>query len=121
MLRYLIVFIEILILVLVLRTSYAQNVLLSTQVSFTSWLSGVTETVDKLAMSELHSALAAVMKNMRPYEIEYIDGLLSDKARLAAFHSMYCIQGDKNPYVYGDNLVEMCHKIKLSGILEQKI
>lgn len=120
MFRYLIVFLEILLLVLVLRTSYAQHMLSNTQMSLSSWLASVSNTVDKLALSELRESLHPMTDNMRDYEVDYIEELFADKSRLLQFHHLYCVEGDKNPYVYGDNLLEMCRQLKQSQVLNTK-
>lgn len=118
MIRSLIIILEIVILVVVLRSPFVQYFLADIQNSVSDWLTEVSMVAEKHELETFRDSFYPHLIDVRDYQLEYIDSITSDKARLEQFHRQYCIGGDKNPFVYGANLNLICTAINRANLLK---
>lgn len=119
MARTFIVFIEIALLVMVLRTSVVQYFFLDVQDSLSNWLIEVSQIAEKRELSELRENFSSNVSNFTEYQHEYIQDITANKASLSRFHQFYCVKKDKNPFVYGTNLQTLCTEIQRTHLLNR--
>ncbi|MCC2616407.1 hypothetical protein LJ739_09160 [Aestuariibacter halophilus] len=117
MIRSLIIILEIAVLVTLLRTSFVQYFLSDIQVSLSDWMTEVSLIAERQELDALRDAIAPVTTHMRDYQKAYMEDITSRKVKVQNFHHLYCEKGDKNPYVYGASLSQICSAIRQSHLL----
>jgi hypothetical protein len=118
MFKLFIVAFEILALVMVLRTSFAQFWITDLQTSAADWMLEMSLMVDKQQLATLRDELAPHTQNLTGYQKDYLRQVTESKIALGNFNLFYCQNHDKNPYIYGANLQYVCGEISRNGILK---
>lgn len=118
MFRTLIIIVEIGVLLLLLRSSYVQYMFSDAQLSLSDWFVELSLAAEREELSELRDELQHVTSAMREYQQDYWKQVTSTQPQLRNFHRLYCVEGDKNPYIYGNNLRIVCQTIQTSSLLE---
>lgn len=119
MFRAFIVIIEIAALVMLLRTSMVQYWLSDSHESLSNWFLDISKSGERMELNDLRESIQPVTGKLKPYQQDYLMGVTSSKIALQDFHRRYCVDGDKNPYVYGQNLTHICSAINSSKLLSQ--
>lgn len=119
MVRSFVVFAEIVLLIIVLRTEFAQYLLSDMQLSISNWMEEVASIPDKKELAELKKTVMPQFEAMRPFQKDYINDLLTNKAKVRHFHQLYCENGDKNPYINGASLHFFCSQIQRTDLLKE--
>ncbi|MEP4888425.1 MAG: hypothetical protein ABJV04_00235 [Aliiglaciecola sp.] len=118
MFRYLIILAEIVILVMALRSSFAQYLLSDMQNSLTQLMTDISMKMEKAQLKEVRYSLAPYTDQMRDFQRDYILEITDTSENLVNFHAKYCVQREINPFVNGSNLELVCHTISNSTLLE---
>ena len=118
MFRTLIIIVEIGVLLLLLRSSYVQYMFSDAQLSLSDWFIELSLAAEREELSELREEVKHVTAAMREYQQDYWKQVTSTKPQLLNFYRLYCVEGDKNPYIYGSNLRVVCQTIQASSLLE---
>lgn len=118
MFRILVIAIEIGVLVLLLRSPYVQYLFSDVQLGLSDWLTELALAAEREELSELRESVEHVTGAMREYQQDYWFDVTSTKLKLVNFNQLYCINGDKNPYIYGNNLRVVCTSIQSSRLLD---
>ena len=121
MVRTFIVLIEIAILIIALRSSFVQYLFTDMQQGISNWLTEISQIAEKKELLSLRETYTQQVNNLSEYQLEYIEDITSNKQRLEHFFLLYCEKGDKNPFVYGENLQNLCHAIRNTQVLEGKL
>lgn len=112
-----VVLLEIAILFIVLRSSFAQYLLNDMQQTVSDWFVSLSLVEEKQQLSTLNDTIAPHTQNLNPYQQEYLTDITSDKFKLQRFYQLYCIEKDKNPYIYGSTLLFVCNEAaKVPGV-----
>ena len=106
--RALVIFIEVVILVVVLRTSFVQYFLSDIQQTVTGWIETVIEIPEQQALSSLREKYFYNNMSLQPHQMDYVLDITESKEKLESFRQFYCVKKDKNPFIYGQNLVRLC-------------
>lgn len=117
--RGFIIFLEVALLVMFLRSSFAQYFLEDIQQTVGNWLYEVSSYADRHALESLRENIAPFTADLSEQQKAYIDDLTQSREKLEKFNSLYCVAGDKNPYVYGATLQVLCGQIQNSGLIEK--
>ena len=119
MARTFIIFIEIAILVMALRSSVVQYFFIDMQESLSDWMIEISQVAERHELNELRETFVSNVTNLSEYQQEYVEEITSDKAKLSQFFVLYCEKGDKNPFVYGQNLHILCRNIQSTRLLRK--
>jgi len=112
-----IVLLEIAILFIVLRSSFAQYLLNDMQQTVSGWFVSLSQVEEKQQLGSLNKTLAPHTRNLNKYQQEYLADITSDKFKLQKFYRLYCVEKDKNPYIYGPTLLFVCNEAaKVPGL-----
>jgi hypothetical protein len=117
MARAFIIFIEIAILVMALRTSFVQYFFIDVQDRLSNWMVEISQVAEQRELAQLRETYAGRVLNMSEYQQEYIQEITSDKGQLSHFYLLYCQKGDKNPFIYGAPLQILCSNIQNTRLL----
>ncbi len=119
MFRSLAIVAEILLLIIVLQSSFVQYLFSDVQSDLSNWMTELSQLADKKKLNTLRNRLRPQIEAMRPYQTQYVDDILSQKASVNHFYVNYCEQGDTNPYVYGATLRVFCSEISQTDLLNK--
>lgn len=114
--RGIIITIEILLLVALLQSSFAQYLLNDMQAQLAEWFLQWENYEENKAMAGLREATIS-RNGLNSSQQDYLLNITQSRDTLQRFRRLYCEQGDINPYFYGDTLVHFCHAIDSSGVL----
>ncbi|MFT5675284.1 MAG: hypothetical protein ACI808_001214 [Paraglaciecola sp.] len=117
MFRLLIVSLEIIALVAILQSQFMQYLFSDIQVSIADWMTEISQMAEKQELSNLREVVAPHLVNLNDYQQEYLLEITSSKNKINVFYQMYCLLGDKNPYIYGASLHYFCSEIRQSKVL----
>lgn len=119
MFRSIAVIIEIAILVVVLQLPFVQYLFSDVQDSLSTWMEEIATREERQQLAEIKDNLQVQYSAMRPYQQEYLNTVLSSRARTLQFYDAYCENSDSNPYIYGVTLHSMCSEIRRSPVLHK--
>jgi uncharacterized protein YjiK len=118
MLRFLVVTLEVLALIMILRSAYVQLWLSDMQTSTSQWMHSIAMTLDNQQLTTFRNGISEYVQNLTDPQMKYLYKITSTKTELNSFYLHYCRQGDKNPFIYGANLHYVCGEISRMGILK---
>jgi len=118
MLRFIVVTLEILALVMILRSEFVQFWLSDMQTNTSQWMHGISMTIDNQQLAKFRNQIADHLEDLTEPQTEYLFKITSTKTELNKFNQYYCHAGDKNPYLYGTRLHYVCGEISSKGILK---
>ncbi|RDV28031.1 hypothetical protein DXV75_03435 [Alteromonas aestuariivivens] len=118
MFRALVIIAEIIVLLLVLRSPFVQYFFADIHNSLSDWLVEMAQLPDKLELESLQKNVAPHFQAMRPFQKQYLSGVMSSRSSINHFHQLYCISGDKNPFIYGASLRYFCSSIEKTKLLD---
>ncbi len=110
--RAFVIFIEIVILVVILRTSFVQYFLSDIQQTVSGWIESVVDIPEQQSLMVLRERFFYNNMSLQPHQTDYVIEITESKEKLESFNQFYCINRDKNPFIYGRNLIRLCDQIK---------
>jgi hypothetical protein len=110
--RAFVIFIEIVILVIVLRTSFVQYFLSDIQRTVSGWIESVVDIPEQQSLSTLREKFFYNNMLLQPHQTDYVLDITENREKLESFRQFYCIKNDKNPFIYGQNLRRLCDQIE---------
>lgn len=110
--RTVVLLLEIALLLVILRSSFAQYLLADIQHSLSEWISHMAEMGERRTLSELKQRISPFIANLNEYQQDYILDMASSRSKLEHFERSYCRTQDKNPYVYGNTRIYLCSEIR---------
>ncbi|WP_088329480.1 hypothetical protein [Lacimicrobium sp. SS2-24] len=110
--RNIILLLEIALLLVILRSSFAQYLLADMQHSLSDWITHIAQMGERQKLSELQERIDPMIANMSEYQRDYIFEITSNRSQLESFERHYCLNDDKNPYVYGNTRIYLCSEIR---------
>jgi len=118
MLRFVVFTFEVLALIMILRSALVQLWLSDIQTSTSQWMHSIAMTIDNKQLATFRNGIAEHVQSLTAPQIEYLYKITSTKTELNSFHQHYCLEGDKNPFIYGPNLHYVCGEISRKAILK---
>lgn len=120
MFRGLIILVEIVVLVVVLRSSFVQYLFSDIQKDISNWLIELSELPDKAELSALRGKVEPNIQAMKGFQKDYLNGVMDNRDSVNHFYQLYCVKGDKNPYIYGATLRYFCNEIQATKLLNSR-
>ena len=115
--RWLIILLEIAVIIVFLRSSFAQYMLGDARTEVSGWFDKVGDYAENQQLLSLRNDLAPHMQILTEDQQAYMDELIRDKERMRSFSANYCHGTDINPYVFGDTLNIVCSHFLSSRLL----
>jgi len=119
MFRFVVVTFEILALIMILRSAFVQFWLSDMQTSTSQLMHGISMTIDNQQLAKFRNGISEQVHDLSEPQTKYLHKITSTKTELKNFNQHYCRAGDKNPYIYGNNLHLVCGEISRKGILKK--
>lgn len=117
MFRGLVIVLEIVVLLFLLRSPFVQYFFADVQKDLSDWLVELSQIPEKAELNELKSRINPNIQAMKPFQKDYLFGVMNSRESVNHFHQLYCIKGDKNPYVYGASLRYVCSEISSTSLI----
>lgn len=112
--RAFVIFIEVVILVVVLRTSFVQYFLSDIQQTVSGWIESVVDIPEQQSLATLRERFFYNNMALQPHQVDYVLDITESREKLESFRQFYCVKKDKNPFIYGHNLNRLCDQIEIT-------
>ncbi|MFT5283038.1 MAG: hypothetical protein ACI94Z_001873, partial [Yoonia sp.] len=54
---------------------------------------------------------------LKTHQVDYVIEVTDSIEAIDRFYILYCVNKDKNPYIFGENLTKLCSEIEVSELL----
>lgn len=115
--KTIIIIIQMLILIIFLRSSFAQHFFGDIADTLVEWYDSVVEVPERSKINTLRDRFMRNNLSLQPFQVDYVLGVTDSVEKIDKFYYLYCIHDDKNPYIFGDNLSKLCKEMKDSELL----
>jgi hypothetical protein len=113
--------IQILLLVLFLRSSFAQHFFGDAAESVLNWFKTVSTMPERQKIMTLRDTFMRNNMSLQSHQVDYVIEVTESAETVNRFYRLYCIKDDKNPYMFGANLKKFCLDIANSELLEDEL
>lgn len=120
MVRIFIIFAEVVVLVLILRSPFVQYLFSDIQNTVSNWFVSLSSLPEKRELAQLQDNALTQLGELRPFQQNYIVKITASKAALMQFHGTYCNSKEVNPNVIGYQRAQLCTLIDQSSILSER-
>lgn len=100
--------VEVAILYMVLRSAFVSYMLEDIHSTLADWMLEVAEMPKQESLADVRRSIEPDAMQFNENQMRYLNDVTSDSHRAIRFHQLYCVEGDKNPYIYGQTLYKMC-------------
>ncbi|MFZ8199148.1 hypothetical protein E5672_00530 [Alteromonas portus] len=118
MFRFFIIAAEIIILIIVLRSSFVQYLFEDIQNSVSDWLVSVATLPEREELRSLKDKINIRLSPLKPYQQNYVEQITADSASVKRFYHTYCENDDINPNFTGTKRAQLCLIIKQSPVMQ---
>ena len=115
--KAIIVIIQILLLVLFLRSDFAQHFFGGVALVVVDWYESVVEVPERRKIMALRDQFMRNNMALATHQVDYVIDVTDSAETVNLFYSHYCLSHDKNPYLFGANLQKFCADIRNSNLL----
>lgn len=115
--RWIISIIGVVLIVATLRTTAAQNFFGGIAGTVGGWFTAVLDAPDRARLMALQDKFMRNNMSLKPHQTDYIFEVTASLDSVRTFYALYCVENDKNPYLFGNNLMKFCSDIQQSDIL----
>lgn len=112
-----IILIQIILLVLFLRSDFAQHFFGGIAVVVVDWYESVIDVPERRKIMALRDTYMRNNMALKPHQVDYVIEVTQSATSINQFYRLYCVKDDKNPYIFGANLKKFCADIQQSQLL----
>lgn len=115
--KIVLIIIQLIVIILILRTSYAQQFFSGVTETVTGWFQTVVDVPERSKIVKLRDRFMRNNMSLKPHQTDYVIEVTDTADKVNKFYKLYCIKKDKNPYIFGANLLKLCAEIEQSELL----
>ncbi|MDT0593388.1 hypothetical protein [Glaciecola petra] len=115
--KTIVLIIQIILLVLFLRSSFAQHFFGDAAKQVLTWFESVSSLPERQQIMTLRDTFMRNNMSLKPHQVDYVIEVTETVESINKFYQLYCVKDDKNPYIYGANLKKFCNDIADSELL----
>lgn len=115
-----IILIQILLIVIFLRSDFAQHFFGGIAVVVVDWYESVIEVPERRKIMALRDTFMRNNMALQSHQVDYVIEVTEKAESINEFYRLYCLGNDKNPYMFGANLNKFCADIASSDLLFEK-
>lgn len=112
-----IIIIQIIILIVFLRSDFAQHFFGGIAHTVVQWYDSVVNVPERSKITALRDRFMRNNMSLKPHQVDYVLTVTDSSEEIDKFYQLYCVNKDKNPYIFGANLDKFCSDIKSSELL----
>jgi hypothetical protein len=117
--KKLIILIEILVLIVFLRSEFAAYFIEDMRLAISNKIEAISGLPEKRELSKLRETIGTHLVDLSEAQTNYLTEITTSNDTLKRFYYLYCVNKDINPYIFGQNLSYTCSQIDRSGVLEK--
>ena len=106
-----IILVEMAILYMVLRSPLTHYLFGGVHDTLSDWMLTVAEMPKQETLAEIRRSVDPDTNSFNERQLQYFRGVTSNSGEAIRFHTSYCVNGDKNPFIYGNTLYKLCHAL----------
>jgi hypothetical protein len=118
--RYVFAAIGVVAVVLLLRLAITNNFFGGVANTVSGWVNTALTASERRMLTSLQDSFLRNNMSLQPHQTDYVYKVTSSIDSVKNFHYLYCVNDDKNPYLFGNNLMKFCSDIQNSKILDQQ-
>lgn len=115
--KAILIIIQVLLLILFLRSDFAQHFFGGVAVVVVDWYETVVEVPERRKIMTLRDKFMRNNMALASHQVDYVIEVTDSQESINEFYGQYCLSDDKNPYMYGANLKKFCADIATSDLL----
>ncbi|MFC4700437.1 hypothetical protein ACFO4O_09730 [Glaciecola siphonariae] len=108
----------VLLIIVALRMTYVQTFVGGAGETFSGWVDILMGAPERARLVKLQNAFLRNNMSLKPHQTDYVYEVTSSIDKVRLFYSRYCLADDKNPYLFGNNLMKFCSDINQTGVLD---
>lgn len=117
MVRTLIIFAEVVVLIIILRSPFIQYLFSDIQNTVSGWFVNLSALPEKRELNQLQENAMSQLGKLKPFQKNYITQVTSSKASVKHFQKTYCNSKEVNPNFIGHQRAQFCMLIGQSSLL----
>jgi len=118
--RYALIVVGVIAVFLLVRAAITSDFFTGVNNKVSGWVSAVLNVPERRLLTNLQDRFLRNNMSLQPHQTDYVYQITGSADSVKVFYQLYCIQGDKNPYLFGNNLMKFCSDIQMSKVLEYK-
>lgn len=118
--RYAFIALALIAVILSVRVAISSDFFTGVNNKVSAWVSAALTVPERRLLTGLQNRFLRNNMALQPHQTDYVYKVTESIESVKVFHQRYCVQGDKNPYLFGNNLMKFCSDIQSSKILEFK-
>jgi hypothetical protein len=118
--RYAFIAVALVAVLFILRAAISNDFFTGVNNKVAGWVSAVLTVPERRLLTNLQDRFLRNNMALQPHQTDYVYEVTDSINSVKVFHQLYCVQGDKNPYLFGNNLMKFCSDIQSSKVLEFK-
>jgi hypothetical protein len=115
--KFFIVLIQIIIVIVFLRSDFAQHFFGGTAKTIVGWYKSIIEVPERSKIIALRDSYMRNNMVLKTHQVDYVIEVTDSIEAIDRFYILYCVNKDKNPYIFGENLTKLCSEIEVSELL----
>ena len=115
--RFMVLLAEIGLIILIVRSPFAQHFLNEVRHKLTDTLYALERLPQQRLLQNLSEDIEKEMPHLKPYQREYLNSITQDSVHLSQFYRAYCVHDAINPNFFGQDRVNLCTKVSGSGLV----
>lgn len=117
--KKLIILLEVLVLIVFLRSDFAAYFLDDMRQTLSHKMESLSELPEKRELNKFRNMIESSGHTFNDAQKDYLAKVTLTRDTLKRFYYLYCVNKDINPYIFGKNLAYTCSEINRTGILGQ--
>lgn len=112
-----IILIQVLLVIIFLQSSFAQHFFSGAVDTISQWYEDFMEVPERRKIMQLRDTFLRNNMALQPHQVDYIMEVTDTQEKINDFYWAYCLNKDKNPFVYGNQLEKFCGDLAASELL----
>jgi hypothetical protein len=118
--RYALIAVGVIAVFLLVRAAFVSDFFTGVNNKVSGWVSAVLNVPERRLLTNLQDRFLRNNMSLQPHQTDYVYKVTGSIDSVKVFYQLYCVKGDKNPYLFGNNLMKFCSDIQISKVLEFK-
>lgn len=115
--RFMVLLAEIGLIILIVRSPFAQHFLNEMQYNLADTFYALERLPQQRLLQNLREDIENEMPHLKPYQREYLHSITLDSVHLSHFYRAYCAHNEINPNFFGQDRVTLCTKVAGAGLV----
>ena len=109
--KWFIILLEIAVLYAIFSSPFVRHMFSGVHQTLSAWALKASEYPKQDALTSIRNAVEQERAAMSDHQQRYVDQITETSGQALRFHQLYCIEGDKNPFIYGNALQKLCMEL----------